>query len=86
MTDQHLSELMRQCATATPFGRLSGVEQQAVFAWLLEGGHMERTGKVLERPRTLPTETARTVEGKPIYAAGADLSPTEAVTMPETRR
>lgn len=50
MSDEHLGELMSQCATATPLGRLSTVEQEVVFAWLLNG-HMTRTDKPLERPR-----------------------------------
>jgi hypothetical protein len=49
--DQHLGVLMMQCATATPFGRLSGLEQKVVFDWLIGGGHMTRTGKPLESPR-----------------------------------
>jgi hypothetical protein len=81
--DEHLNELMRQCATATPLGRLSGIEQERVFAWLIDGGHMTRTGKPLERPRQAPRVEAYTTEGKPIYGAGADHRPTETVTMPE---
>ncbi|QHO76799.1 hypothetical protein ACH79_33385 [Bradyrhizobium sp. CCBAU 051011] len=81
MTDKHLGELMRQCATATPFGRLAVVEQQAVFDWLIGGEHITRTGKALERPRLMPVEIARTTDGQPIYAPDADLSPTETVIM-----
>ena len=79
--DQHLGVLMMQCATATPFGRLSGVEQKVVFDWLIDGGHMERTGKPLEAPRQAPFVKARTPDGQPIYEPGTDLSPTETVTM-----
>lgn len=80
--DDHLAELMSQCATATPLCRLSTVEQEAVFAWLLDG-HMTRTGKPLERPRQPPRVIARTNDGQPIYAADADHSPTETVTIPK---
>jgi hypothetical protein len=72
---------MMQCATATPFGRLSGVEQKVVFDWLIDGGHMTRTGKPLESPRPAPFVKARTPDGQPIYEPGTDLSPTETVTM-----
>jgi hypothetical protein len=82
--DQHLAELMRQCASATPLNRLSVVEQEAVFAWLLAGGQVERTGKTLERPRLAPVEVARTTDGAPVYAPDADHSPTETIEM--TRR
>ena len=47
MTDEHLIELARQCATYTPLSRLNQTEQLAVFAWLIDGGHMIRTGKPL---------------------------------------
>jgi hypothetical protein len=79
--DQHLSELMRQCATATPFGRLAGVEQHAVFDWLLDGGHITRTGKPLQRPRPGPKVKVYTTDGQPIYEAGTDFSTHETVTM-----
>ena len=79
--DEHLGVLMMQCATATPFGRLSGIEQLTVFRWLIDNGHMERTGKPLEAPRPAPIVKARTTDGQPIYAADADHSPTETVTM-----
>jgi hypothetical protein len=72
---------MRQCATATPFGRLAGVEQQVVFDWLIGGGHMTRTGKPLERPRPAPIVKARTTDGQPLYEPGTDFSTHETVTM-----
>ena len=84
MTDKHLDELMRACANATPFARLNATEQAAVFNWLLDGGHMTRTGKPLERPRPAPIIKSYTGDGQPIYAADADHSPTETVEM--TRR
>jgi hypothetical protein len=31
MTDKHLSELMLQCAAATPLSRLNATEQEVVF-------------------------------------------------------
>lgn len=74
--DAHLAELIRQCASATPLQRLS----HAVFAWLLNG-HLERTGKPLERPRPLPVPTAYTTDGAPVYALDADHSSTETVEM-----
>ena len=79
--DAHLAELIRQCASATPLNRLSVVEQQAVFEWLIAGGHVERTGKTLERPRLAPVEIARTTDGAPVYAPDADHRPTETVEM-----
>jgi hypothetical protein len=82
--DQHLAELIRQCANHTQLSRLSGVEQEAVFAWLIDNGHVERTGKPLERPRLAPVEIARTTDGAPVYAPDADHSPTETIEM--TRR
>ena len=81
-TDAHLDELMRQCATATPLGRLSGVEQLAVFDWLFDGGHVTRTGKPLERPRQAPRIVARNLDGSPIYYDDADHRTHETVTMP----
>lgn len=82
MTDAHRDELMRQCATETPFGRLSGVEQSAVFDWLEGGGHITRTGKPLERPRQAPQIVARNTDGSPIYNPGVDHATHETVTMP----
>jgi hypothetical protein len=82
MIDPHLGELMSQCATATPLGRLSGVEQQVVFDWLIGGGHMTRTGKPLQRPRPAPFVKARTPDGQPIYEPGTDFSTHDTVTMP----
>jgi hypothetical protein len=78
--DAHLQELIRQCASATPLGRLSVVEQEAVFAWLLNG-HLKRLGTPLERPRPLPVPKAYTTDGAPVYAPGTDMSPTETVKM-----
>jgi hypothetical protein len=78
--DAHLAELIRQGASATPLQRLSNVEQHAVFAWLLDG-HLERTGKPLERPRPLPVQLAYTTDGAPVYAPDADHSPTETIEM-----
>ena len=82
MIDSHLSELMRQCANATPFSRLNATEQAEVFNWLLDGKHMERTGRSLQRPRQHPQAVAYANDGAPIYAKGADFSPTETVAMP----
>lgn len=79
--DKHLSELMGQCATETPLGRLSGVEQEAVFSWLLDGGHMTRTGKPLQRRRPHPPAIGSKADGSPIYSPGADFSPHETVEM-----
>ena len=79
--DRHLSALMQQCATYTPLGRLSGVEQHAVLAWLIDNGHMKRTGKPIEVPRQAPHPIGSTNTGQPIFAAGADHSPTETVSM-----
>jgi len=80
-TDEHLEELARQCVNATPLGRLSMVEALRVFAWLLDNGHMTRTGQPLERPRVAPKATARTTEGAPIYDAGADFRTHDTVEM-----
>lgn len=33
MIDNHLSELMRQCADATPLKRLNVTEREEVFRW-----------------------------------------------------
>ena len=81
MSDEHLEELMRQCATATPLSRLSGGEQLVVFRWLIDGGHMTRTGKPLEAPNHAPRIVDRKGDGSPIYAHDADFSPTRTVTM-----
>jgi hypothetical protein len=81
MSDAHLNELIRQCASATQLSRLSVVEQEAVFAWLIDGGHITRTGKPLERPRQPPRVIAYTNDGQPIYAADADHRLTETVEM-----
>jgi hypothetical protein len=80
--DKHLSELARQCANATAFSRLNHTEQLAVFSWLLDNGHMQRTGRPLQRPRPHPQAVAYAHDGAPIYAKGADFSPTETVVMP----
>ena len=74
MTDKHLSELMQQCASVTPLGRLGSTEQEVVFNWLLDGGHMTRTGKPLERLRPAPIVVARKPVSAPIYAPDADFS------------
>jgi hypothetical protein len=79
--DEHLHELIRQCASATQFGRLAVVEQEAVFSWLLDGGHMTRTGKPLQRPRQHPHVIGRKTDGAPIYAPGADFSTHETLEM-----
>jgi len=79
--DEHLEELMRQCATATPLQRLANAEQRVVFRWLIDGGHMTRTGKPLEAPRQMPTAPKNKPDGTPIYAPGADFSPTRTITM-----
>ncbi|XSC46791.1 hypothetical protein ACF1BQ_014565 [Bradyrhizobium sp. RDT10] len=79
--DPHLEELMRQCATATPLNRLSGVEQAVVFRWLIDGGHMTRTGQPLETPLQAPRVEARKADGSPIYAPGTDFSTHKTVTM-----
>ena len=50
--DEHLHELIRQCATATQLGRLNGVEQLAVLGWLLDNGHLSRTGQQIEALRS----------------------------------
>jgi len=81
MTDEHLDELMRACANATPFARLNATEQAAVFNWLLDGGHMIRTGKPLERPRPHPVPSAYALDGAPIYKPGTDFSTHETVEM-----
>ncbi len=79
--DAYREELLRQCATATPLGRLSGVEQAVVLDWLVDGGHVTLTGKPLEKPRQAPRITARTHDGSPIYDPGADHRTHETVTM-----
>jgi hypothetical protein len=79
--DEHLDELMRACANATPFARLNATEQAAVFNWLLDGGHMTRTGKPLERPRPAPIVKAYDLDGQPIYDPKADHRTHETVTM-----
>ena len=84
MPDAHLTELMSQCATVTPLGRLSSVEQEVVFAWLIDGGHMTRTGKPLERQRQMPQPIAYKPDGQPIFAKDADFRPTETVLMEST--
>lgn len=81
MSDEHLEELMRQCATATPLNRLAGVEQRVVFRWLLDNGHMTRTGLALQAPREAPRVTARKPDGSPVYAADADHSTHKTVKM-----
>ena len=81
MTDSHLSELMRQCADATPLKRLNVTEQEEVFRWLLDG-HVTRTGKTLHRPRPHAVPIAYANDGAPIYKPGTDFSPTEPVEMP----
>ena len=75
-----------QCATATPFGRLAVIEQQAVFDWLIDGGHVTRTGKPLERPRPAPIVKARTLDGQPIYEPGTDFSTHDTVRDNAVRR
>jgi hypothetical protein len=85
MTDSHLSELMRQCADATPLKRLNVTEQSEVFAWLLDG-HMSRTGEPLQRPRQQPAPVAYTGDGQPIFKAGADFSTHETVSMPASKQ
>jgi hypothetical protein len=80
-TDEHLEELARQCMQVTPLGRLSMVEALRVFAWLLDNGHMARTGQPLERPRTAPWVVARTTEGAPIYDTGSDHRTHDTVEM-----
>lgn len=80
-TDEHLTELARQCMQATPLVRLNMTEAVKVFAWLIDGGHMARTGQPLERPRVAPKAVARTTEGAPIYGAGADLRAHDTVEM-----
>lgn len=81
-TDEHLEELMRQCAEHTPLARLSNVERRVVFRWLIDNGHMTRTGKPLERPRPAPHPIASNPhDGSPIYARNADHSRHETVTM-----
>jgi hypothetical protein len=82
MNDPHLDELIRQCASATQLSRLAVVEQEVVFNWLLDGGHMTRTGKPLNRPLPHPHVIGRKTDGSPIYAANADFSTHEQVTMP----
>jgi hypothetical protein len=79
-TDEHLTELVRQCMQATPLGRLNMTEAVAVFAWLLDG-HMIRTGTPLERPKQAPRIVAYEADGKPIYGPGADFSTHDTVTM-----
>lgn len=83
--DQHLEELMRHCATATPLGRLAGGEQRVVFHWLIDNGHMTRTGMPLERPRSAPHVFARNGDGSPIYAPGVDHRTHDTVTMRDGR-
>ena len=80
--DQHLNELARQCANATAFSQLNHTEQLAVFSWLLDGGHMTRTGKALQRPRQQPAPISYDVDGQPIFAKGADHATHETVVMP----
>jgi hypothetical protein len=79
--DAHLSELTRQCADATQLKRLAGVEQLEVFNWLLNNGHMTRTGKPLQRPRQAPVPIAYSTEGKPIFKPGTDFATHETVEM-----
>lgn len=79
--DEHLEEMARQCATATPFGRLNGGEQLTVFRWLIDHGHMSRTGKALETPLQAPRVEARKADGSPIYPPGTDFSTHKTVTM-----
>jgi hypothetical protein len=79
--DEHLTEMARQCMQATPLGRLSMGEALRVFAWLLDNGHMARTGQTLERPKRAPQIVAHEADGKPIYEAGADFSTHETVKM-----
>lgn len=81
MTDAHLDELMLQCANATPFSRLNVDEQRKVFNWLLDGGHITRTGKPLNRPRPHPHPIATKPDGSPIYKVGTDFSTHETVEM-----
>jgi len=83
-TDDHLQELMTQCATNTPLGRLAGVEQRVVFRWLLDGGYMARTGKAMTRPRPHPHPIGSRSDGSPIYAPGADFTTHETIEMPAT--
>jgi hypothetical protein len=83
--DAHLSELMRQCSNHTPLKRLAAVEQREVFAWLIDGGHMTRTGKPLERPVQPPQPIRNKPDGSPVYAAGADFRATETVTMSDAK-
>lgn len=81
--DAHLEELARQCANVTPLGRLTAVEQLAVFRWLIDGGHMTRTGKPLQRPRPAPQPLPRNnPDGTPRYAPGTDFSTHDTVVMP----
>jgi hypothetical protein len=79
--DGHLEELARQCANYTQLSRLNQTEQLAVLHWLIDGGHLTRTGKPLEKPRVMPRVVARKSDGSPVYDPGADFSPTEPVKM-----
>jgi hypothetical protein len=80
--DTFREELLRQCATATPLGRLSGAEQAVVLDWLIDGKHITLTGKPLERPLPAPRIVARNTDGSPIYDPGADPATHAAVKMP----
>ena len=79
--DAHLEALTRQCANATPLGRLAGSEAAQVIRWLIDNGHLTRTGKPLEQPRQAPRIVARKHDGTPIYDVGADHSTHQTVTM-----
>jgi len=82
MSDEHLEELTRQCMNVTPLGRLAGGEATAVLKWLIDNGHMTRTGKPLETPLQAPKQRENNPDGSPIYPPGTDFSTHRTVTMP----
>lgn len=81
MSDEHLNETVRQCMNVTALGRLSHNEAVAAVRWLIDNGHMTRTGKPLEQPRQAPRAIAHKPDGSPIYDRGADHSTHQTVKM-----
>jgi len=81
MPDEHLIETVRQCQNATPLGRLNATEAMVAVRWLIDNGHMTRTGKALEQPLQAPVVVARKGDGSPIYPPGTDFSTHRTVTM-----
>ena len=75
-TDAYLDELTRQVMNVTGLGRLANTEARLVVDTVLR-----LHGQPLNVPRLAPHAIARTLDGQPIYADGADHSPTETVTL-----